>query len=108
MHGSAPWKTEETIVGLPRLLVLSVFSRSDSPDLVAVTFHPHQRRPRKLPRLQAPVSSPPRHPPPRRPLSAPARLALLQELSERVAADLTQMGLRPMIGYDRTNENQGS
>ncbi len=39
MHGSAPWKTEETIVGLPRLLVLSVFSRSDSPDLVAVTFH---------------------------------------------------------------------
>ena len=33
MHGSAPWKTEETIVGLPRLL------RSDSPDLVAVTFH---------------------------------------------------------------------
>src|SRR5271165_6666354 len=28
MHGSAPWKTEETIVGLPRLLVLSVFSRS--------------------------------------------------------------------------------
>src|SRR5271157_5782059 len=41
MHGSAPWKTEETIVGLPRLLVLSVFSRSDSPDLVAVTFHLH-------------------------------------------------------------------
>src|SRR5208337_295506 len=39
MHGSAPWKTEETIVGLPRLLVLSAFSRSDSPDLVAVTFH---------------------------------------------------------------------
>ncbi len=39
MHGSAPWKTEETIVGLPRLLVLSVFSRSDSPDLVADTFH---------------------------------------------------------------------
>ena len=39
MHGSAPWKTEETIVGLPRLLVRSVFSRSDSPDLVAVTFH---------------------------------------------------------------------
>ena len=39
MHDSAPWKTEETIVGLPRLLVLSVFSRSDSPDLVAVTFH---------------------------------------------------------------------
>src|SRR5271166_4188987 len=39
MHGSAPWKTEETIVGLPRLLVLSLFSRSDSPDLVAVTFH---------------------------------------------------------------------
>ncbi len=31
-------RTEETIVGLPRLLVLSVFSRSDSPDLVAVTF----------------------------------------------------------------------
>src|SRR5271157_3913168 len=27
MHGSAPWKTEETIVGLPRLLVVSVFSR---------------------------------------------------------------------------------
>ena len=27
MHGSAPWKTEETIVGLPRLLVLSVVSR---------------------------------------------------------------------------------
>jgi hypothetical protein len=40
MHGSAPWKTEETIVGLPRLPVLSVFSRSDSPDLVAVTFQP--------------------------------------------------------------------
>src|SRR5208337_1430468 len=39
MHGSAPWKTEETIVVLPRLLVLSVFSRSDSPDLVAVIFH---------------------------------------------------------------------
>ena len=39
MHGSAPWKTEETIVGLTRLLVLSLFSRSDSPDLVAVTFH---------------------------------------------------------------------
>jgi len=54
MHGSAPWKTEETIVGLPRLLVLSVFSRfggchispclprllvlSVFPDLVAVTF----------------------------------------------------------------------
>ena len=27
MHGSAPWKIEETIVGLPRLLVLPVFSR---------------------------------------------------------------------------------
>jgi len=27
MHGSAPWKTEETIVGLPRLLALSGFSR---------------------------------------------------------------------------------
>ena len=27
MHGSAPWKTEETIAGLPRLLVLSAFSR---------------------------------------------------------------------------------
>ncbi len=27
MHDSAPWKTEETIVGLPSLLVLSVFSR---------------------------------------------------------------------------------
>src|SRR5271157_4624420 len=27
MHGSAPWKTEETIVGLPRLLILSAFSR---------------------------------------------------------------------------------
>ncbi len=42
MYDSAPWKTEETIVGLPRLLVLFVFSRSDSPDssdLVAVTFH---------------------------------------------------------------------
>src|SRR5271157_361706 len=39
MHGSAPWKTEATIVGLPRLLVLSVFSGSNSPDLVAVTFH---------------------------------------------------------------------
>src|SRR5271165_4984969 len=34
MHGSAPWKTEEAIVSLPRLLVLSAFSRSDSPDLV--------------------------------------------------------------------------
>ena len=41
MHGSAPWKTEETIVRLPRLLVLSVFCSSlCSPDLVAVTFHP--------------------------------------------------------------------
>src|SRR5271157_3510254 len=40
MHGSAPWKTQETVVGLPRLLVFSVFSRSDSPDLVAVTFYP--------------------------------------------------------------------
>jgi len=39
MHGSAPWKTEKTIVGLSSLLVLSAFSRSDSPDLVAVTFH---------------------------------------------------------------------
>jgi len=29
MNDSAPWKTEETIVGLPRLLVLSVF-----PDLI--------------------------------------------------------------------------
>jgi len=37
MDDSAPRKTEETIVGWPRLLVLSVFSRSDSPDLVAVT-----------------------------------------------------------------------
>ena len=36
-HGWAPWKTEETIIGLPRLLILSVLSRSDSPDLVAVT-----------------------------------------------------------------------
>ena len=45
MHGSAPWKTEETIVGLPRLLVLSVFSRSDSPDLVAVSFPPFFRLP---------------------------------------------------------------
>ena len=27
MHDSAPWKTEETIVGLPSLLVLSAFSR---------------------------------------------------------------------------------
>src|SRR5271157_2315687 len=44
MHGSAPWETEETIVGLPRLLVLSVLSRSDSPDLVAVTFHLTARR----------------------------------------------------------------
>jgi len=31
----------------------------------------------------------------------------LQELSERVTADPTQMGLRPMIGYDQTNEKQG-
>ena len=43
MHGSAPWKTEETIVGLPRLLVLSAFSRFGGchlsrSDLVAVTF----------------------------------------------------------------------
>ena len=67
-----------------------------------------QRRPRELPRLEAPGPSPPRHPPPRRPLSAPARLVLLQELSERVATDLTEMGLRPMIGYDRAIENQGS
>src|SRR5271157_4502305 len=28
MHGSAPWKTEETIVGLPRLLVALSFSFS--------------------------------------------------------------------------------
>ena len=27
MHGSAQWKTQETIVGLPGLLVLYVFSR---------------------------------------------------------------------------------
>jgi hypothetical protein len=27
MHRSAPWKTEETIIGWPRLLVLSAFSR---------------------------------------------------------------------------------
>src|SRR5271157_5188846 len=27
MHGSAPWKTEETIVGWPRLLVLTVLLR---------------------------------------------------------------------------------
>ncbi len=66
-----------------------------------------QRRPRELPQLEAPGPSPPRHPPPRRPLSAPARLAFLQELSERVATDLTPMGLRPMIGYDRTSEMQG-
>jgi len=40
MHGSAPWKTEETIVGSPRLLVLPVFCSSlCSPDFVAVTFH---------------------------------------------------------------------
>ena len=38
----------------------------------------------------------------------PPRLALLQKLSERVATDPTQMDLRPMIGYDRTNENQRS
>src|SRR5271157_710662 len=37
MHGSAPWNIEETIVGLPRLLVLSLCS-PDPPDLVAVTF----------------------------------------------------------------------
>src|SRR5271166_594453 len=45
MHGSAPWKTEGTIVGLARLLVLSVFFRfgdchlSYLSDLVTVTFH---------------------------------------------------------------------
>ena len=33
MDDSAPWKTEETIIGLPQLPVLS-----DYPDLVAVTF----------------------------------------------------------------------
>src|SRR5271157_2410485 len=38
MHGSAPWKTEETIVGLPRLLVLSVFSRFGGCHL-SPTFH---------------------------------------------------------------------
>src|SRR5271157_4610480 len=46
MHGSAPWKTEETIVGLPPLLVLSAFSRFGgchlsaplSPFSSAVTF----------------------------------------------------------------------
>src|SRR5271166_4855036 len=37
MHGSAPWKTEETIVSLPRLLVPLC-----SPDLVAVTFPPSE------------------------------------------------------------------
>ena len=45
MHGSAPWKTEETIVGLPRLLVLSVFSRFGgchlSPPLSPFTSQPH-------------------------------------------------------------------
>ncbi len=40
MHCSAPWKTEETSVGLPRLLELFAFTSSDSPDWVAVTFHP--------------------------------------------------------------------
>ena len=39
MLGSAPWKTEETIVGLPRLLVLSVFSRFGCHlSALAVTF----------------------------------------------------------------------
>ncbi len=64
MHDSVPWKTEETIVGLPRLLVLSVFSRfggchlSPCPDfgtdfyptkvkvtdkqLATVDLHPHR------------------------------------------------------------------
>src|SRR5271157_6409633 len=40
MHGSAPWKTEETIVGLPRLLVLSVFSRFGGCHLSTFTFPP--------------------------------------------------------------------
>src|SRR5208282_3051208 len=39
---SAPWKTEETIVGLPRLLVLSVFSRFGGCHLL----HPRRRPPR--------------------------------------------------------------
>ena len=38
MHGSAPWKTEETIVGLPRLLVLSAFSRFGGCHLSAPPF----------------------------------------------------------------------
>ncbi len=42
MQGSAPWKTEETIVGLPRLLVLSVFSRFGGCHLS--TFHPSRPR----------------------------------------------------------------
>ena len=34
--------------------------------------------------------------------------AWVRGMSERAATDLTPMGLRPMIGYDRTNQNQGS
>ena len=57
MDDSAPWKAEETIVSWPRLLVLSVPSRSDSPDLVAVTFcltcvFRSRRRPRSGRRLK--------------------------------------------------------
>ncbi len=66
MHGSAPWKTEETIVGLPRLLVLSVFSSSDSPDLVAVTFHLPATSPRPRPPRDSAVPC----------LDAPHRLAM--------------------------------
>src|SRR5271157_4878499 len=59
MHGSAPWKTEETIVGLPRLLVLSVLSRSDSPDLVAVFHPPHPPTHRGTKKNQKPSLTPP-------------------------------------------------
>jgi len=59
MHGSAPWKTEETIVGWPRLLVLSVLSRSDSPDLVAVFHPPHPPTHRGTKKNQKPSLTPP-------------------------------------------------
>ncbi len=53
MRGSAPWKTEETIVGLPRLLVLSVFSRFGGCHLSASSrgergLSPFRRRIRRI------------------------------------------------------------
>ena len=44
MHGSAPWKNEETIVGLPRLLVLSVLLTFKIFEAYADFLKPDRRR----------------------------------------------------------------